>query len=123
MVIQLDRRVDKIYTWAASTTPVFLCPEWGFFLFRNTHMRLRDLIDAIPDTAAISVASKTTLGASGTGLLASMVQWNWTAIIASVVAIVGLVANLYFQRRRDKREREFHEAQLEILRKGGGQCN
>ena len=86
-------------------------------------MRLRDLIDAIPDTAAISVASKTTLGASGTGLLASMAQWNWTAIIASVVAIVGLVANLYFQRRRDKREREFHEAQLEILRKGGEQCN
>ena len=82
-------------------------------------MRLRDQIDAIPDTAAISVSTKMTLSASGTGLLASMAQWNWTAIIASVVAIVGLVANLYFQRRRDKREREFHEAQLEMLRKEG----
>jgi len=82
-------------------------------------MRLRDLIDAIPDTAAISVSTKMTLSASGTGFFASMASWNWTAIIASAVAVVGLCANLYFQRRRDRREREFHEAQLEMLRKGG----
>jgi len=82
-------------------------------------MRLKEIIDAIPDTAAISVANKMTLGASGTGFFASMAHWNWTAIIASAVAIIGLLANLYFQRRRDKREREFHEAQLEMLRKEG----
>lgn len=90
---------------------------------RTARMKLRELIETIPDTAAISVSTKATLGASGTGLFASVAQWNWTAITASLVAIIGLAANLYFQRRRDKRERddarrreELHQAQLAALR-------
>lgn len=79
-------------------------------------MNLKDVIDAIPDAAAISISSKTTVGAGGAGIFASMAQWNWTAIIASAVALAGLAANLYFQRRRDKRERELHKAQMEALR-------
>lgn len=79
-------------------------------------MRLREIIEAIPDASAISVSTKATIGASGTGLFASVAQWNWTAIVASAVAVVGLAANLYFQRRRDKRERELHQAQLAALR-------
>ena len=77
---------------------------------------MRGLVDAIPDTAAISVSTKATIGASGTGLFASVAQWNWTAIVASAVAVIGLAANLYFQRRRDKRERELHKAQMEALK-------
>jgi len=79
-------------------------------------MNIRDVIDAIPDTAAISLSSKTTVGAGITGVFASAAQWNWTAIIASVVAILGLAVNFYFLRRRDKRERELHKAQMAALR-------
>ena len=79
-------------------------------------MKLKELIDAIPDAVALSVSSKVTVGASATGLLSSVAQWNWTAIIASLVAIVGLAANVYFLRRRDKRERDLHAAQMAALR-------
>lgn len=90
---------------------------------KESRMNLRDLIEAIPDAAAISISTKTTLGAGASGLFASVAQWNWTAIVASTVAIVGLGANLYFQRRRDRREREdarrreeLHQAQLAALK-------
>ncbi|NLV87530.1 MAG: hypothetical protein GX025_10015 [Clostridiales bacterium] len=85
-------------------------------------MRIRDVIEAIPDTAGIAVSSKVTVGAGASGIVASMAQWNWPAIVASSVAICGLAINFYFQHRRDKRDRdenrrkeELHQAQLKAL--------
>ena len=79
-------------------------------------MQIRDLIEAIPDSSAISLSAKATIGGSGAGIFASIADWNWTAICASLVAVIGLAANLYFQRRRDRRERELHKAQMAALR-------
>lgn len=56
------------------------------------------------DAVGISVSSKVTTGAGFTGLFAGMASWNWTAIIASAVALSGLAMNFYFQHRRDRRE-------------------
>lgn len=87
-------------------------------------MRIRDVIEAIPDTVGITVSSKVTVGAGAGGIVASMAQWNWPAIIASSVAICGLAINFYFQHRRDKRDKEenrrkeeLHQAQLQALGK------
>ena len=79
---------------------------------RTILMKVRDLIEAIPDTAAISLSSKVTLGSGGMGIFASVAQWNWTAIIASTVAITGLAVNYYFLLRRDRREQKEFEIRL-----------
>lgn len=60
--------------------------------------------DTAVDALAISISSKTTYGASAGSLLASIAGWNWPAIIASAVAILGLIINLAFKIRRDRRE-------------------
>lgn len=67
-------------------------------------MRNRSLIEQIPDAVGISLSTKATVGAGVASIFSSVAQWNWTAIIASLVAILGLAMNYYFQRRRDKRE-------------------
>lgn len=71
------------------------------------------------DAAAISTSSKVTAGGGTAGLIGFATSVNWLGVGGFLVAVLGLLVNLYFQRRRDRREREFHEAQLEMLRKGG----
>lgn len=85
---------------------------------RVFNMRLSEIA---VEAAGISIANKTMVGGAATGLVGWLSQVNWIGVTGALVAIVGLVANIYFQRRRDRRERELHQAQLEILRKGGGQ--
>lgn len=83
-------------------------------------MKLQDVVDKIPDASGAARATDATLAAGSTGILTAIAGWNWTAIIASAVALLGLLANLWFQRRRDAREREMHQAQLDAVRHG---CN
>ena len=82
---------------------------------RTILMRLRHLIEQVPDAVGVSISSKATVGAGLTGIASSMAHWNWTAIIASTVAVLGLGMNWYFQRRRDKREHDEHIAKLNKL--------
>lgn len=86
---------------------------------RIFRVRIRNFIEHIPDASAISVATKTTASAGAAGLYSWIASVNWIGVISVFVAVVGLVANLYFQRRRDKREHEEHLAKLAELR---GQC-
>lgn len=86
-------------------------------------MSIRQALDAIPDATGISASQHTTIWAGTGGILASMAQWNWPAIIASTIALLGLAVNIYFLRRRDRREREedrrreeMHRARLAALR-------
>lgn len=81
-------------------------------------MSLRDLLERIPDATAISIATKQTAGWSFAGIISAIAGWNWPAIIASAVALLGLLANLWFQRRRDAREQELHRAKLNAIREG-----
>ncbi len=83
---------------------------------RIFRVRIRNFIEHIPDSAAISVATKTTVGAGTAGVYSWIASVNWIGVISVFVAVVGLVANLYFQRRRDKREHEEHLAKLADLR-------
>lgn len=86
---------------------------------RKPTMKIQEVIEKIPDAVGATGSTHVTIASGSAGILSSMAGWNWTAIIASAVALLGLLANLWFQRRRDAREREMHQAQLDALR---GRC-
>jgi len=71
---------------------------------------------AAADALAIKTSSATVYGASASSILATMAGWNWTAIITCSVAVFGLVAQIYFMARRDRRERREHEERLAALK-------
>lgn len=73
-------------------------------------------LNKIPDTVGITVSTNTTIYSGLTGIFSSITNWNWTSIIASTVAILGLAMNVYFQRRRDKRERMESQARIDELK-------
>lgn len=75
-------------------------------------LRVQRFIENIPDASAISVATKTTLSGGAAGLYSWISGVNWVGAISILVAVIGLGANLYFQRRRDKREQEEHRVRL-----------
>lgn len=65
------------------------------------------------DVSAATVATKATYTGGGTAALAGLTANEWLAIAGVVVAVLGFLTNLYFQRRRDLREEREHE--LEVL--------
>ncbi|AZV93599.1 hypothetical protein CBF45_07600 [Bordetella sp. J329] len=87
---------------------------------RKITMKVQEVVERIPDAVGASNATNVTITAGSAGILSSIAGWNWPAIIASIVALLGLFANLWFQRRRDAREREMHQAQLDAIR---SRCN
>ncbi|WP_454694038.1 holin [Achromobacter aegrifaciens] len=56
------------------------------------------------DGAAILAANRTTEAGAVTGVVGWAAQVNWIGWAGVLVAVVGLLANLYYQRRRDRRE-------------------
>lgn len=70
------------------------------------------LDQAAIDQVAQSVTAKMTVGGAVAGVFGWLAQINWIGLSAVLVAILGLIANVYFQHRRDKREQ--HESELRI---------
>lgn len=68
------------------------------------------------DDAAIRAASRTTDAGAVTGVVGWAAQVNWIGWAGVLVAVVGLLANLYYQRRRDRREQAESEARMAALR-------
>ncbi|AVL70875.1 holin [Oligella urethralis] len=81
-------------------------------------MRIRDYIDHIPDSSAISTAQITTAGSAAVGFLSWLGSINWVGLISVLVAVIGLAANIYFMWRRDRRERALMLHKIN----GGGDC-
>lgn len=67
-------------------------------------------------TGGISIANKMMVAGGSTGFLAWLSQVNWIGWLGVAVAVMGLAANLYFQRRRDKREQAEHQARMDALK-------
>lgn len=74
--------------------------------------RSSNMQDAAIEASAIGFTAKATQGGAAAGLLGWFVQVNWLGLTGVLVAVIGLVANLYFQRRRDKREHAEHLARM-----------
>ncbi|MDO9344850.1 MAG: holin [Pseudomonas sp.] len=70
----------------------------------------------IVEVVGASVASKGMLTGGAVGLLGFFSQVNWIGVSGVVIAVVGLVINVYFQWRKDRREAAESAARLEALK-------
>lgn len=74
------------------------------------------LDDVAVEAAAISASSKTTLGGAATGIVGWMASVNWIGVFGILIALAGLLINIYFQVRRDRRESALSRARVDALR-------
>lgn len=79
-------------------------------------IKTMNLREVAVEATGISAANKTMAIGAGVGATGWWAQVNWLGLTGVLVAVIGLFANLYFQHRRDKREKEMHQAQLAALK-------
>lgn len=83
------------------------------------------------EVAGVSVANKTTVLGGLAGAFGWLAQVNWIGLAGVLIALLGFLANLYFQHQRNKREqlereeRRFredreHEMRMQALRERCG---
>lgn len=72
------------------------------------------------EVVGASIANKATATGAVTGVLGYLVDINWVGLVGVAVAVLGLLSNLYFQIRRDRREAAESDARIEALR---GRCD
>lgn len=71
------------------------------------------------ETAITATATKTTLAGGGVSVIGLLTSIDWLSFIGVMVAILGLLINIYFQIRKDRREDRESNARIEaITRKG-----
>ena len=78
--------------------------------------QIREMGDAAIDAIAIPASNKTTAGGAVTGILGWLASVNWLGVSGVLIALVGLIVNIYFQWRRDRRERTESAARMAALR-------
>ena len=71
--------------------------------------RMDDRAEIALEVVGASVANKTTMAGAVAGTLGWLAQINWIGLSGVMIALAGLLANLYFQHRRDKREQAERE--------------
>lgn len=72
------------------------------------------------EATVASAANKTTVVGGITSALGWVTQVNWVAVTGIVVAVAGLLVNMYFQLRRDRRESAESAARIAALQE---KCN
>lgn len=82
--------------------------------------RMSDRTGIAIDVVGASVASKVTQGGAVAGLVGWLASINWVGLIGLLVAVLGLLANVYFQMRRDRREAAESAARIEAIK---GRCD
>lgn len=72
--------------------------------------------ESIVEVVGASVASKGMLTGGAVGLVGFFSQVNWIGVSGVVIAVLGLLINLFFQVRKDRRESIESAARLEALK-------
>ena len=72
--------------------------------------------ESIVEVVGASVANKGMLVGGAAGMFGWLSQVNWIGIAGVAVAVVGLLINLFFQVRKDRRESIESAARLEALK-------
>ncbi|UVL22404.1 holin [Pseudomonas donghuensis] len=72
--------------------------------------------EGIVEAVGASVANKGMLVGAATGFFGWLSQVNWIGIAGVAVAVLGLLVNVYFQARRDRRETAESAAKIQALR-------
>lgn len=65
-----------------------------------------------------SFASKATYSGGATAVVGGLTANEIAAFVGAAVAVLGLVVQIYFKARSDRREAEFHRARLAELAEG-----
>lgn len=68
------------------------------------------------EDVAIQAANRTTEAGAVTGVVGWLASVNWIGWAGVLIALIGMLANLYYQRRRDRREQAEAEARIKALR-------
>lgn len=66
-------------------------------------------------TLAEAMANKSTMGGAAVGFVGWLADINWIGLTGAAVAVVGLLVNIYFQVRRDRREQRESDARIEAM--------
>jgi len=75
-----------------------------------------DVKQQTAEAAAAAVASKMTYAGAGTSV------WGWFAsseagvILGIVIGVIGLLVNIFFRLRQDRRHQTEHEARMRAIR-------
>lgn len=72
--------------------------------------------ESIVEVVGASVASKGMLTGGAVGLVGFFSQVNWIGVSGVVIAVLGLLINLFFQVRKDRRESVESAARLEAIK-------
>jgi len=68
------------------------------------------------DDAVIAGANRTAETGAAAGVVGWAMQVNWIGWAGVFVALVGVGVNLYYQRRRDRREQAESDERMQALR-------
>lgn len=77
---------------------------------------MADKTELAVEVVGVSVANKATVAGAVTGALGWVAQINWIGLAGVMVAMLGLLTNVYFQHRRDKRETAESAARIAAMR-------
>lgn len=68
------------------------------------------------ETTVLSLSNKSVFAGSVTSVLGWLAQSGMTALVAMLVAVLGLLINAWFQLRRDRREQREHERRMWLMK-------
>jgi len=68
------------------------------------------------DGAALLAAKTATYGGGASAVWFGLSANEFAALVGALVAVVGLCVQIYFNRKRDKRETEYHVERMRELR-------
>ncbi len=80
---------------------------------RTLRMKLDDVA---VEATVISTSGKTTMGGAATSVLGWLASVNWIGVSGILIALAGLIVNVYFQARRDRRETAESRERVQALR-------
>lgn len=76
---------------------------------------MADLRETAVEAVGISVGNKSMVTGAGTSLAGWLASVNWLSVFGALIALAGLLINLYFQIRRDRRESAESAARIAAL--------
>ncbi|TKR55310.1 holin [Allopusillimonas ginsengisoli] len=80
---------------------------------RTLRMKLEDVA---VEATVISNSGKATMGGAATGVVGWLASVNWIGVSGILIALAGLIVNVYFQVRKDRRETAESRERVKALR-------
>lgn len=79
---------------------------------------MQEKTEIAAEVIGASAAQKATMAGASAGVFGWVTQINWIGASGVIIAVVGLLVNVYFQHRRDRREAEESRHRIRMLAGG-----